>query len=98
MFNANSVEVLYDYSWDNVADDALFRRLCVEALDELDEYAKSIGKYNPYIYLNYADTTQNPLRGYGDENVEFISQVAEKYDPAGVFQTLVPGGFKVSEA
>ncbi|KAL4972844.1 hypothetical protein BDW66DRAFT_169148 [Aspergillus desertorum] len=97
-FDENMLQVLYDYSWDNAADDALFQRLCREAMAELDEYAKSIGKYNEYIYLNYADVTQNPLRGYGDENVEFIRQVAERYDPDGVFQTQVPGGFKVSEA
>ncbi|KAL4809833.1 hypothetical protein BDV18DRAFT_166580 [Aspergillus unguis] len=97
-FDENMLQVLYDYSWDNVADDALFQRLCEEAMAELDEYAKSIDKYNPYIYLNYADATQNPLRGYGEENVEYIKKVAQKYDPKGVFQTKVPGGFKVTEA
>ncbi|KAL4940954.1 hypothetical protein BDV06DRAFT_195504 [Aspergillus oleicola] len=97
-FDENMLQVLYDYSWDNSADDALFQRLCEEALAELDEYAKKIGKYNPYIYLNYADVTQNPLAGYGEENVEFIRDVARRYDPKGVFQTQVPGGFKVSEA
>lgn len=91
-------EVLYDYSWDSEADDALFQCLCEEAMAELDDYAKSIGKYNEYIYLNYADKTQNPLRGYGDENVEYIRAVAQRYDPDGVFQTQVPGGFKVSQA
>ncbi|KAL4779282.1 hypothetical protein BJX76DRAFT_365365 [Aspergillus varians] len=97
-FDENMLQVLYDYSWDNKADDALFHRLCEEAMAELDEYSKSIGKYNEYIYLNYADKTQNPLRGYGDENVEFIQSVATRYDPHGVFQTQVPGGFKVSKA
>ncbi|KAI9374423.1 hypothetical protein BJX61DRAFT_301221 [Aspergillus egyptiacus] len=97
-FDENMLQVLYDYSWDSEEDDALFRRLCEEALAELDEYAKSIDAYNEYIYLNYADKTQNPLRGYGDENVEFIREVALRYDPDGVFQTQVPGGFKVSEA
>ena len=97
-FNENMVQVLYDYSWDNPADDALFQRLCEEALAELDEYAKGIGKYNPYIYLNYADVTQNPLKGYGEDNVRFIGDVAGRYDPNGVFQTQVPGGFKISEA
>ncbi|RDW67443.1 FAD-binding oxidoreductase [Aspergillus mulundensis] len=97
-FDENMLQVLYDYSWDNAADDALFQRLCEEAMAELDAYAQSIGKYNEYIYLNYADVTQNPLRGYGDENVEFIRQVAARYDPEAVFQRQVPGGFKVSEA
>ncbi|KAL3440519.1 hypothetical protein BJX65DRAFT_316437 [Aspergillus insuetus] len=97
-FDENMLQVLYDYSWDSENDDALFHRLCEEALAELDEYAKSIDMYNEYIYLNYADKTQNPLRGYGDENVQFIREVAERYDPEGVFQTQVPGGFKVSKA
>ncbi|KAL4894757.1 hypothetical protein BDV59DRAFT_192207 [Aspergillus ambiguus] len=97
-FDENMLQVLYDYSWDNAADDALFQRLCEEAMAELDEYAKSIGKYNEYIYLNYADKSQNPLRGYGDENVEYIKEVAERYDPDGVFQTQVPGGFKITQA
>ncbi|KAL2814117.1 hypothetical protein BJX63DRAFT_431519 [Aspergillus granulosus] len=97
-FDENMIQVLYDYSWDSAADDALFQRLCEEALAELDEYAKSIDMYNEYIYLNYADKTQNPLRGYGDENVQFIKKVAAKYDPKGVFQKQVPGGFKVSKA
>ncbi|GAB1214093.1 hypothetical protein ATERTT37_003252 [Aspergillus terreus] len=97
-FDDNMLQVLYDYSWDSEADDALFQCLCEEAMAELDDYAKSIGKYNEYIYLNYADKTQNPLRGYGDENVEYIRAVAQRYDPDGVFQTQVPGGFKVSQA
>ncbi|KAF9891907.1 hypothetical protein FE257_002870 [Aspergillus nanangensis] len=97
-FDENMLQVLYDYSWDSEADDALFQRLCEEAMAELDDYAKSIDKYNEYIYLNYADKSQNPLRGYGAENIAFIQEVAERYDPDGVFQTQVPGGFKVSQA
>lgn len=90
--------MLFDYSWDNKADDGLFRRLATTALEQLNEYAKSIGADNEYIYLNYADKTQNPLRGYGEENMEFMRQVAQKYDPTGVFQHQVPGGFKLSAA
>lgn len=89
---------MYDYSWDSAEDDDLFQRLCEEASAELSDYAKSIGKFNEYIYLNYADKTQNPLRGYGDENVEYIKEVAARYDPEGVFQTPVPGGFKATQA
>ncbi|KAF4950359.1 hypothetical protein FSARC_13223 [Fusarium sarcochroum] len=48
-------------------------------------------------YLNYADFTQDPLSTYGTENVKFIREVAEKYDPKGVFQTRVPRGFKISK-
>lgn len=51
---------------------------------------------NEYVYLNYADKSQDPLRGYGEQSVKYIRRVAEKYDPHGVFQYQVPGGFKVS--
>ena len=30
--------------------------------------------------------------------MEFLKEVAAKYDPTGVFQTLVPDGFKISKA
>jgi hypothetical protein len=49
------------------------------------------------LYLDYADTTQDPLKSYGSENVEKMKAAAKKYDPFGVFQDLVPGGFKISK-
>ncbi|KAJ5458311.1 FAD-bindingtype 2 [Penicillium sp. IBT 31633x] len=95
-FDDDLFQVLYDYSWKNTADDALFHKLATGALAELNAYAKSIGADNEFIYLNYADKTQDPLTGYGAENVEYIRTVAAKYDATGVFQTKVPGGFKIS--
>ncbi|KAI9933671.1 hypothetical protein ASPWEDRAFT_160173 [Aspergillus wentii DTO 134E9] len=97
-FDRNMFQTLFDYSWDNAADDALFNRLAQSITEQLNGYAKEIGEDNPYIYLNYADKTQNPLQGYGEVNVKYIANVAKKYDPAGVFQRQVPGGFKVTEA
>ncbi|PWY96282.1 FAD-binding domain-containing protein [Aspergillus sclerotioniger CBS 115572] len=96
-FDENLIQLLFDYSWDNQDDDDLFRRLGESILGELNEFAKSIGADNEYVYLNYADKSQNPLKGYGEKNIEFISRVAKQYDPDGVFQIQVPGGFKISE-
>ncbi|GKZ66935.1 hypothetical protein AnigIFM60653_001228 [Aspergillus niger] len=96
-FDENLIQILFDYSWDDARDDDLFIGLGQSILEEVDEYAKSIGAHNEYIYLNYADKSQNPLKGYGEENVEFISRVAKQYDPDGVFQVQVPGGFKISQ-
>ncbi|OJJ60367.1 hypothetical protein ASPSYDRAFT_42095 [Aspergillus sydowii CBS 593.65] len=97
-FDENMIQVLYDYTWEEEDDDGVFQRLAEESLNELDDYARDAGKYNEYVYLNYADGSQNPLSGYGDESVEYMREVAQRYDPDGVFQTQVPGGFKVSEA
>jgi hypothetical protein len=48
------------------------------------------------LYLNYADKDQDPLTGYGADQVAFMKDVASKYDPNGVYQRLLPGGFKIS--
>jgi hypothetical protein len=55
-----------------------------------------LGTHEEFLYLNLAAQFQDPIRAYGEENVRFIWHVAEKYDPAGVFQRLTPGRFKIS--
>lgn len=49
----------------------------------------------PFQYLNYADIYQDPIGGYGDEVKARLQDVSRRYDPDGVFQKQVPGGFKV---
>ena len=60
------------------------------------QFAATIDGNLEWTYLNYADKSQDPLRSYGLENVRMMKDVAVKYDPDQVFQTLCPGGFKVS--
>lgn len=62
----------------------------------IEDYANSVGGNIPWRYLNYADSTQDPLKSYGTTNVDFIKKVAAKYDPKAVFQKKVPSGFKIS--
>lgn len=50
---------------------------------------------NSFKYLNYAYKTQEPIKGYGHANVAKLKAASKKYDPAGVFQKLVPGGYKL---
>ncbi|KAI8184267.1 Bifunctional solanapyrone synthase [Colletotrichum sp. SAR 10_75] len=68
------------------------------AIDEIEAYAKSVNGNVKFRYLNYCDASQDPLSSYGEENVRKMREAAEKYDPAGVFQRRVPGGFKISKA
>ncbi|KAI1122105.1 hypothetical protein F5Y10DRAFT_254872 [Nemania abortiva] len=51
-----------------------------------------------WTYLNYADGSQDPLASYGVDNVRFMRDIAAKYDRSQVFQTLCPGGFKISKS
>jgi len=83
-------------AWEGASQDSLFQGMADWYIAELDKYAKSIGKSNPFIYLDYAYKTQKPLENYGAANIKKMKAAAKKYDPNGVFQTLVPGGFKIS--
>jgi hypothetical protein len=67
-------------------------------LQDLQAFAATIEDGNQqWIFMNYADPSQDPLRSYGAENVVKMRNVASKYDPRQVFQRLCPGGFKTSE-
>lgn len=68
-----------------------------EWVQAVREFAASIDGNLEWTYLNYADKSQDPLGSYGVENVCIMREVARKYDPDGVFQTLCPGGFKISK-
>jgi hypothetical protein len=65
--------------------------------DQVDEAAKSFGTNDEFLYMNFAGQFQNPFSSYGKENVDHLNAMAHKYDPAGVFQSLVPGGFKLKK-
>ncbi|KAK3360941.1 FAD binding domain-containing protein [Lasiosphaeria ovina] len=63
---------------------------------QVASFAQSVGGLVDLVYLNYADPSQDPLGSYGADNVAFLRRVAAEYDPNGVFQSRVPGGFKIS--
>ena len=65
---------------------------------DVEEYADSIGGNWDWRYLNYAYSTQEPILGYGAENVDWLRDTAQKYDPKGVFQRLRSSGFKIPES
>jgi hypothetical protein len=66
-------------------------------LDLIEQATKTEGLFNEYKYINYATISwQKPIRSLGQNNVRMLKGVARKYDPSGVFQTQVPGGFKLS--
>lgn len=71
------------------------RKKVLEWKSALEEYSTSVGAFVAYRYSNYADASQDVLGSYGEENVERMLAVSEKYDPSGIFQTRMPGGFKL---
>lgn len=53
------------------------------------------GSASEFLYLNYADQTQDVITGYGEGNRRELRRVSRVYDPEGVFQKAVVGGFKL---
>ncbi|KAL7919381.1 hypothetical protein ACQKWADRAFT_206613 [Trichoderma austrokoningii] len=57
--------------------------------------AEHKGVLRKFEYPNYAGPHQQPLASYGANSLDFLREVRNKYDPTGVFQSKVPGGFKL---
>lgn len=64
-------------------------------VERVKAFAKSIGASEEFVYLPYAKALQDPLGGYGNNNVRYIKGVSAHYDPTRFFQRMVPGGFKI---
>ncbi|KAF3798283.1 FAD-dependent monooxygenase yanF [Colletotrichum gloeosporioides] len=76
--------------------EAIARLLTNTLRAELEDFAVAENANVPFRYLNYAEPSQDPLRGYGAQNVEFLRKVSKAYDPKDVFQSRIIGGFKIS--
>ena len=55
------------------------------------------GLRRDYVQLTYADGWQRPIQRRGQKSVKKLVEVSKKYDPDGVFQKQVRGGFKLTE-
>ena len=74
----------------------LAQALASDWMAQFKAYAKSVQALKSWMYLPYADESQDPFSGIGKENYAKIRAAAIKYDPDGIFQRRAPGGFKVS--
>jgi hypothetical protein len=93
--DGNSMILLFSVSWSDVGSSSLVRDTVEETLCKINAIAKEMGLLRDFVYANYADVWQKPIASYGTENLEFLRNVANKYDPHGVFQSQAPGGFKL---
>lgn len=92
----NSIQWLGTVAYPDSANEDLIRSKLSAYASNLEAFATSRNGNVAWRYINYSDKTQNPLKSYGTANVNFIKTVAAKYDPGRVFQTQVPGSFKIS--
>ncbi|KAL8759917.1 MAG: hypothetical protein Q9184_003477 [Pyrenodesmia sp. 2 TL-2023] len=89
------VLALQTIQWSNAVDDDFINDAARKIWKKADELAVKMGAKRDWIYLNYAAPDQDPLGSYGEENVRKLRAASTKYDPKGLFQTGVPGGFKL---
>ncbi|RYP42180.1 hypothetical protein DL768_010379 [Monosporascus sp. mg162] len=62
---------------------------------EFRALASEKGLLHRYIFPNYAYQNDDIIAGYGEESVSKLRETSKKYDPEGIFQKGVPGGFKL---
>ncbi|KAK8085467.1 FAD-binding domain-containing protein [Apiospora hydei] len=54
------------------------------------------GLLHRYIFTNYGFSNDDVMGGYGEESFQKLQEASARYDPDGIFQRGVPGGFKLS--
>lgn len=92
------MNVLVSVSWDSETEDVLIEEQVKAVLARAKSEAVAMGVFNGYEYLNYAAGWQDPIAEYGESVRRELQGVSKAYDPKGVFQRLVPGGFKLFDA
>lgn len=87
--------VLINPIWQKKEDDQRVFGEIDQFVTDLRSLASEKGPLHRYVFANYAHSNDNVLASYGEESLARTREASRKYDPAGVFQTGVPGGFKL---
>lgn len=86
---------LIEASWDNPTEDEKIASLGKAVHDRIVTESKKRKLWHQWVYLNYADSWQDPIKGYGDANRKKLRETSKRYDPKGFFQKRVSGNFKL---
>ncbi|KAL7941943.1 hypothetical protein V8C42DRAFT_164049 [Trichoderma barbatum] len=82
-------------AYTNAADDDTVQTAIQNIVDQQKSYLSKQGLLTPFVYLNYADKSQDPIGSYGSAAKAKLRAASKKYDPKGLFQTANPGGHKL---
>ncbi|KAL6233355.1 hypothetical protein BDW75DRAFT_191822 [Aspergillus navahoensis] len=89
------VVALLSVSWEDEADDEKVRNTARSLFEGIEEDARRLDSYEPFLYLNYAADWQDPIASYGEESVEMLRRVSRDVDPKGVFREGLPRAFRI---
>ncbi|KFA45831.1 hypothetical protein S40293_09659 [Stachybotrys chartarum IBT 40293] len=82
-------------TWTNAEDDQFVRKTIRRTLERIDEAAAARQADHPYRFMNYCMEFQRPYEGCTDANKKLMRDASRKYDPDGLFQGGLAGGFKL---
>ncbi|KAL8836812.1 MAG: hypothetical protein Q9170_002773 [Blastenia crenularia] len=80
-------------TWEDPRDTAALEGVAIKLIDDIETAAQKSDLQTGYLYLNYAHAGQNVF-GEGKRKA-WLQEMSRKYDPQGIFQRCVPGGFKL---
>ncbi|MCJ1454568.1 hypothetical protein MMC28_004921 [Mycoblastus sanguinarius] len=93
--DGNGIVLLLSAFWTSTSANEFVEQTARTVMERANEAARQMGMLHEFVYLDYANQAQDPIQSYGWENVEALKAVGRKYDPDGIFQRQVPGGFKL---
>jgi hypothetical protein len=82
-------------TWSSSIDDERIYKGVEMLLAKSRAMANERGFLHRYIFTNYAYYKDNLFQGYGEKSLAALRETSRKFDPKGVFQKAVPGGFKL---
>ena len=68
-------------SWPDRAQDEQIYAAARAVIADIEHKAKTLGIYDPYIYLNYAAPWQDVIASYGEASVRRTQQLRARVDP-----------------
>ncbi|ETS85947.1 hypothetical protein PFICI_03972 [Pestalotiopsis fici W106-1] len=89
------VVMLLTASFTHVSDQEKIEEVARNLVSSLQEEARKQDAFDPWVYLNYAASWQNPIASFGEASVKDLEDVRKRVDPYGIFTYNVPGGFKI---
>ncbi|KAH8730330.1 oxidoreductase [Phaeosphaeriaceae sp. PMI808] len=78
-----------------VETDKKFEDVVKNLFEEAERKAREKGLQRDFLPLTYSDRWQDPLGRRSKGTIRDLWRVSQKYDPKGMFQSQVPGGFKL---
>jgi len=90
------VNAHFAVNWQDIQDDELVKSTARRGIVQIEAFAVANHTSHRYRFMNYCAEWQRPFEGYGDENLQFLRGVSQRYDPNSFFQKGCVGAFKLN--